>query len=287
MPHSPASAPNQISAPSNLPEAPLSFNWAAISKSGKRKPENDDSVIICAAGAKGSNPLPNQGSLSLDDNDLVFAISDGMGGGKAGHIASAQLLKELTGKIPETIKLEAQGLYPDYVERLKQCLSYAHDSINRQAAGKPELEGMSATLTCAWFTPNNLYLGHAGDSRLYRLRAGQLEQLSHDHTFAWKMWQRGELSEYQYRQHPRRSALYEVIGGGHLQLNPHTAAFDYQRGDVFLLCSDGLIDGLWERHLHEAITNHAEPLNLCQNLIEKAYENAGEDDTSAICIKIF
>jgi PPM family protein phosphatase len=74
---------------------------------------------------------------------------------------------------------------------------------------------MAATLALAWFTPENLYLANVGDSRIYISRGGKLEQLSRDHTSAWGQWKRGEIIGDPIPLHPRRSALYEVIGGGH------------------------------------------------------------------------
>jgi protein phosphatase len=146
---------------------------------------------------------------------------------------------------------------------------------------------MAATLALAWFTPDNLYLGNAGDSRIYRSRGGKLEQLSRDHTFAWSQWKRGEISEMQYRIHPRRAALYEIIGGGHQTVNPHFAAIAYEPGDCFLICSDGLIDGLWERHLSDALSTCPEiPLSTAENLLKRAIDNAGIDDTSLTVITV-
>ncbi len=267
---------------------PLDFHWAALTRSGSRKPANEDSLTIFASGQKGAEILPAHGSLPLTDRDLVFAISDGMGGGNAGAIASATILQQMTQIIPETHQAAATGFFPDSLSHLSQALSGIHSQVNASAHGCAEKSGMAATLALAWFTPDNLYLANVGDSRLYRSRAGLLEPLSQDHTYAWGQWQRGEITEIQYRNHPRRAALYQVVGGGHAEVNPHFAAIPYQPGDRFLICSDGLIDGLWERHLSEALAALT-PENTAltaEKLLARALENAGQDDTSLILIAI-
>ena len=114
-----------------------------------------------------------------------------------------------------------------------------------------------------------------------------MEQLSRDHTFAWTQWKRGEITEIQYRSHPRRAALYEVVGGGHAKVTPHFAAVSYEPGDRFLVCSDGLIDGLWERHLSNALAACADdPSGTAASLLKRAIDNSGIDDTSLIIITI-
>jgi serine/threonine protein phosphatase PrpC len=266
---------------------PAILNWTALSHSGSRKPRNDDSVITFASGPSGADILPPSGSHSLSRHDLVFAVSDGMGGGNAGDIASSIILQQMAQIIPETFKAAALGLYPDSISHLRDALQSIHEQINASAKDSHEKSGMAATLALTWFTPDNLYLGNAGDSRVYRSRGGKLEQLSRDHTHAWSQWQRGQINEMEYRTHPRRAALFEIIGGGHSSVNPHFAAISYEVGDRFLICSDGLIDGLWERHLRDALAACPNDTEItAENLLKRAIDNAGIDDTSLIVISV-
>ncbi len=260
--------------------------WTSLSHNGARKPRNDDSLIAFASGPDGAEPLAESGSHSLGRHDLVFAISDGMGGGNAGDIASSTILRCMTEIIPETFKAAAAGFFPDSLEHLGQAVRGVHDQINAAAHGCPEKSGMAATLALAWFTPENLYIANVGDSRIYRSRNGTLEQLSRDHTSAWGQWKRGEIAESQYRTHPRRAALYEVVGGGHASIYPHLAAIPYEPGDRFLVCSDGLIDGLWERHIRDAMAGPADLQGVAGTLLKRAVENSGKDDTSVILISV-
>ncbi len=263
------------------------FHWASLTHSGSRKPRNDDSLVAFASGAKGAEILAAAGSHSLTSHDLIFAVSDGMGGGNAGDIASSIILEQMAVIIPETFKAAAKGFYPDSLAHLRHALRSVHEQINAAADGCEDKSGMAATLALAWFTPENLYLANVGDSRIYLSRDGLLQQLTRDHTSAWAAWKRGEINEIQYRAHPRRSALYEVVGGGHQSVTPHLAAVPYRQGDRFLICSDGLIDGLWERNL----TNYLaacpnDPADTVAALAKRAIDNAGIDDTSLIVITV-
>lgn len=263
------------------------LHWAALTHSGSRKARNDDSLIAFASSRNGAEMLPISGSRGLDTHDLVFAVSDGMGGGNAGDIASAIILQQMAEIIPETFKAAAAGFFPDSLTHLSGALRSIHEQINAAANGCSEKHGMAATLALAWFTPENLYLANAGDSRIYRSRGGLLEQLSRDHTSAWGQWKRGEIGEIEYRVHPRRAALYEVVGGGHERVNPHYAAISYQPGDRFLVCSDGLIDGVWERHISNALAACPEnPSATAETLLKRAIDNSGIDDTSLIVIAV-
>jgi len=263
------------------------FHWSTLTTSGSRKPRNDDSFLVFSAGIDGATELSAESSSPLNNEDLIFGVSDGMGGGNAGHLASSMILQNLSETIPKTFKTAAQGFHPDYLELLEQKVKDVHRGINAKAATDEQLIGMGATLTLAWFTPENLYIAHAGDSRLYLFRNGETQQLTEDHSFCWRKLKRGELTERQYRNHPKRSVLYEVIGGGHSKVSPSVAAIPYQKGDRFMLCSDGIIDGLWEKHIHAALGKNRDSTSaVADALMTRAIDNDGSDDTTLIVIDV-
>lgn len=262
------------------------IRWAGASVSGSRKACNEDSWIVFSSGAGGASVLGETGESPVTTEDIVFAVSDGMGGGNAGDLASSMILERMTAIIPETFKAAASGFFPDSITYLEEALKAVHEHINAAGADAEDKKGMAATLALAWFTPENLYLANVGDSRIYRWREGETEQLSKDHTAAWASWKRGEMREVQYRAHPRRAALYEVVGGGHPKVCPHFAAVPYEPGDRFLICSDGLIDGIWERHIGNALGEGDEPGQACSTLLERSLENSGVDDTTLVVIHI-
>jgi len=263
------------------------FQWKASSVSGTKKPENDDDLAIISSGINGSQDLPSEGSFSNDGEDIIFAVSDGMGGGNAGHLASSLILQHLSEIIPQTFKSAAEGFHPDYLEQLEIAIEKIHNEINLAATKNESHHGMAATLTLAWFTPENLYLAHVGDSRLYLHRDEETKQLTDDHTLVWKKFSRGEITEMQLRSHPRRSILYQVVGAGNRSLRPQIEAIPYQKGDKFILCTDGIVDGTWEKHIKAGFIKHPEsPYTLHDELLQNALHNAGSDDTTIISLSI-
>ncbi|WP_018969770.1 PP2C family protein-serine/threonine phosphatase [Rubritalea marina] len=266
---------------------PPNFRWHAESISGTRKKENDDSFLVFRAGVEGATELPSIGDDVLDKEDMVFAVSDGMGGGNAGYLASSLILQTFAFLIPKTFASAAQGFHPDYLELLEQQVGEIHQSINDKAASSEEFKGMGATLSLAWFTPENMYLAHVGDSRIYLHRNGKTQQVTDDHSFSWRKLQRGDTNERQYRNDPKRSVLCEVIGGGHRKVRPQIAAIPYQIGDRIMICSDGIIDGCWEKHVHQALSQNADSTSHpAKVLMNRAIENAGSDDTTLIVLDI-
>ncbi|MGJ8677005.1 MAG: PP2C family protein-serine/threonine phosphatase [Akkermansiaceae bacterium] len=269
--------------------ASSTITWSALSVSGTRKPVNDDAWLALAANLESTRPLAHEGTCSLLDNDLIFAISDGMGGNHSGDVASRLILEQLTRLIPQALKLAAEGIYPDYLNFLAQAVQKVSAEINAYAASDTQKKGMGATLALIWFSPENMYLCNVGDSRIYRYRqeSNCLEQLTEDHTFAWKQMKRGEISEREYREHPRKAALYEVIGGGHASVKPYLQTLPYQSGDQFLICSDGLVDGLWDKHIEAAFGALSQtPQALAQALLTRAVNNDGEDDTTLVVLQV-
>ncbi|MBK1855719.1 serine/threonine-protein phosphatase [Verrucomicrobiaceae bacterium 5K15] len=267
--------------------APSDIEWSALSQSGSRKPVNDDSWLAFASDINGAARLDDQGSHSLAAHDLIFGVSDGMGGGNAGDVASRLILDELTLVIPGTFKTAAAGLHPDYTSHLEKAICAVHEAINIQAAANEAHQGMAATLALAWFTPENLYFANVGDSRIYLHRNGETKMITVDHTYAWKKLERGEISERQFREHPRKSVLYQVMGAGKNQTKPTIGALSYQPGDRFLICSDGVIDGLWEKNIHSAFSkNQGSTSELASSLMNRAISNDGRDDTTLITIEV-
>ncbi|MEE3179170.1 MAG: protein phosphatase 2C domain-containing protein, partial [Verrucomicrobiota bacterium] len=169
---------------------------------------------------------------------------------------------------------------------LLHLMHNTHEGLNSLAAQESNLHGMGATLTLVWLSPGHLHFAHLADSRLYLHREEKTAQLTTDHTRAWGQWNRGEINEFAYRTHPRRSALYDALGGGHPNIRPQIESHPLQDDDRLLLCTDGIIDGLWERGLATELAGHGEPADLAPRILTRARENSRDDDASLIVVRI-
>jgi len=264
----------------------IHLQWSAASLSGKRKPTNEDSHIILSCDHSSAQPKPASGSASLEQQDLICAVADGMGGGVAGDLASRCLIEHLVKFLPRTFRMAANALYPDYLGALGAIVEDAHADLLARTSANPKLEGMASTLSLAWFTPDNLYIAHVGDSRIYRCRKGTLTQLTRDHSIVGLHRSQGKLSEYQARTHPRRNVLLKVMGGNSHGLHPLMLAEPIEKGDIILLCSDGLIAGLWDRQIKDFLCASHEQENPAQHIVEQAFSRDPGDDTTAIVIQV-
>jgi len=256
------------------------LRWAACSESGTGGEANDDAWIAVELSPGRGERLEDHGERFLDPHPLLFAVADGIGGGRAGELASRLLLAGMRRKLPALLQAEQ----PEWAERLRTLVHQGHEDLNAFGQRKDNAHHMGCTLTLVLFYERSVVMAHVGDSRLYLHREGQTKQISKDHTFAFASWKRGELTEHQYRDHPRRSALYDAMGGGHDTLNPLIEEFESQPGDRFLLCTDGLIDGLWERRLAELLAKEGTPEEIRDTLLHKAREGDDQDDATLIVI---
>jgi PPM family protein phosphatase len=173
-----------------------------------------------------------------------------------------------------------------HTETLEELFDQIHKELASLGRIYAECAGMGATLTMCWFTPDWMHFAHIGDSRLYYLpaREGTLKQLSHDDTHVGWLFRTGKIKEWEARAHPRRNVLQRALGGGNQFVDPQVGSVGYEAGDIFLLCSDGVIDGLFDEQLAEFLRiPHAEG-NPAGRLVQEAIQRSGRDNTTALVI---
>lgn len=275
--------------PLSAPPAPA-LRWSGRTDRGRFRTNNEDAFLALNFDAREVRYLGKTGESTLAESDFVFAVSDGMGGAKSGEFASRIAVQEITRLLPRSFNVSALGLSSGFNDILSELFSAIHRSITRLGSSYEECAGMGATLSLAWFTPEWMYFAHIGDSRIYYLpKEGGLTQVTHDHSHVGWLRRNGRINEREARTHPGRSSLQQALGGGHQLLEPHIGAVGHRPGDRFLLCSDGLIDGIWDRALEELIRTpspsqaHEDP---AQRLVTEAVANSGRDNTTAIVVEI-
>jgi PPM family protein phosphatase len=266
------------------------LRWSGLTHAGRFRPNNEDSFLALKFDGHGANHLGKTGQASLEGSDFVFAVSDGMGGARSGEFASRIASDRITRFFPRTFRLSAAGIKGEFSDVLMELFSAIHADLLSLGLSYEECRGMGATLSLCWFRPGWMYFGHLGDSRIYHLpRCGGLAQITHDHTHVGWLKRKGELNEREARTHPRRNALNQSLGAGHQFVEPHIGAVSHSPGDRFLICSDGLVDGLWDRRIEEIIR----PIpslpggqSAAQRLVDEAVQASGRDNTTAVVVEI-
>jgi protein phosphatase len=214
-----------------------------------------------------------------------------MGGAKAGEFASRISVDKITHLLPRSFKQAALGLATDFEDIFTELYDQIHRALVFVGSGDEEVSGMQATLSLCWFTPGWMYFAHIGDGRIYYLPAGkkEIKQISQDDTYVGWLFRTGQINEREAREHPRRTALQKALGGGNQFVDPQVGAVAYEPGDKFLLCTDGLIEGLFDHQLLELLQN-PDALEAAQNpaqrLVEASLARAGRDNTTALVIEM-
>ena len=275
--------------PSDIPDTNLAVRWSGITDRGRIRKNNEDAFLALAVDGHGVHHLGKIGESTLTNSDFIFAVSDGMGGANAGEFASRIAVDRITRLMARSFRTSAQGIDSGFSDILAELFSQIHRDLLRLGHSYEECAGMGATLSLGWLTPGWLYFAHVGDSRIYYLpAAGGLTQLTHDHTHVG--WQRrtGKINEREARSHPGRVSLQQALGAGYQVMDPHIGAVGTQPGDQLLFCTDGLVDGLWDRRIEEAI-RHPEPafapVPPAKRLVDEARESS-RDNLTAIVVEL-
>jgi len=269
---------------------PLDLHWSGLTHIGKVRKNNEDTFLALAIDGREVRYLGKTGHAPLHANDFVFAVSDGMGGAKSGEFASRISVDRITRLFPRAFRLAASGMGTGFSDIITELFSAIHNDLLKLGYSYEECAGMGATLSLCWFTPQWMYFGHLGDSRIYYLpHDGPLTQVTHDHSHVGWLRRQGRINEREARTHPRRNALQQALGAGHQFIDPHIGAVGHRPGDRFLICSDGLVDGLWDRQLEEMLRapeSAGESRSRAKRLVEQAVESSGRDNTTAVVVEV-
>ncbi len=231
----------------------------------------------------------NEDALASDLGIGLLVLADGMGGYKAGEIASEIAVLTIMAEMSEVMYDEsASGKFQieNLIEHLSKAVSRANHTIYHISENQPQCAGMGTTLVLGLFYDNKLIVGHIGDSRLYRLRDGVLEQLTEDHSLLQEQINLGLISKEQARTADYRNLVTRALGVDltvELDLNQHTVEI----GDLYLLCSDGLTDMLEDAVIHETLVLAGHGMEkAAAELIRQANDAGGTDNISVMLARI-
>jgi protein phosphatase len=229
---------------------------SARTDTGRQRPANEDSYWV-------SNPL--------------FVLADGMGGAQAGEVASQTAVDGFTGGLPD-----GPG---SNEERLAAMVADANARIHALAQSDEAHAGMGTTLTAAYVGSDDLAIAHVGDSRLYVLRDGELQQLTDDHSLVGELVRRGQISAEEAEDHPQRSIITRALGIEDEVVVDHLT-WPVRDGDVFLLCSDGLTGMVPDARVAEIIREAPNLNQAAAQLIQAANDGGGRDNITVILFRV-
>ena len=214
----------------------------------------------------------NEDAAWMDESRGIFAVADGMGGHLAGEVASGMAMDAVR-------EMAKSGANPG-LEALRGTVMRAHNAILSHAETHRECAGMGTTLSLIWRAGRFMYIAHVGDSRIYRLRGGRLEQITQDHSLVAELVRAGLITAGEARNHPRRNIITRALGtqGDN---TPDVLAADAKSGDIWLLCTDGLTGMVPDDDIERTLLSL--PLEeAADRLIGLALQAGGSDNVTLI-----
>ncbi|HRE18284.1 MAG TPA: Stp1/IreP family PP2C-type Ser/Thr phosphatase [Rhodocyclaceae bacterium] len=234
----------------------------------------------------------NEDSVFGSAEQGLVILADGMGGYNAGEVASGMAITLLSSNLLQTIpQIEPQAINPETGQRLAhhhltEQVALTNTSIYQSAQSQPQYAGMGTTLVMAWFYDNVASVAHIGDSRLYRLRGEEFQQLTRDHSLLQEQIDSGMISAEEARFSQNKNLVTRALGvDPEVELEIHD--YDVLPGDIFLLCSDGLNDMVEDEEIGTTVQMLQNNLELAgDQLIQMANDNGGRDNVSVILVKV-
>jgi protein phosphatase len=235
------------------------LRWGAATDPGRVRKANEDGVLAAPG---------------------VFAVADGMGGHAAGEVASAVALETVQARLDPQVATMAS---------VTDVVRAANEAVHRRSLEDPATRGMGTTLTlmapASGPDGDRLVLANVGDSRAYLLADGELRQLTRDHSYVEEMLAAGQITAEEARRHPHRHVVTRVLG-----VEPSVAVDTWlltpERGDRYLLCSDGLINEVADDEIARLIVGAPDPQAAAEALVAAANANGGRDNISVVVIEV-
>jgi serine/threonine protein phosphatase PrpC len=243
------------------------FQFAAVSDIGMRRTNNQDAYIL----------LPAEDEPTWQSRGHVFVVADGMGAHAAGELAS---------------KLAVDGVVHHYrkqrqlspPEAILRALRDTNSEIHQRGQANTEFHNMGTTCSVLLLLPQGALVAHVGDSRVYRVRRGRVEQLTFDHSLLWEMRAAGSLTDGEGKFNVPRNVITRSLGPQATVQVDLEGPLDVQQGDVFLLCSDGLTGKVEDAEIGE-ILSLLPPADAAQLLVDLANLRGGPDNITALVVR--
>ena len=217
---------------------------------------------------------------SSQDDLQLFILADGMGGYNGGEVASklaTESLKKYIQNNFESIEKSKEKI----LELIGNAMEYANMVVYEKSKEEKELEGMGTTLEVCLIYNNKVYLGHVGDSRIYRIRKEVIRKLTKDHSYVQQLVEDGKITREEATNHPKKNMLTKALGCTPY-VEPDIRARNVEKGDIIIMCSDGLTNMVTEQEIFEALKENAE--KAPEVLVQKANNAGGYDNITVVTI---
>jgi len=260
-----------------------------------RKGNEDNYLVLNISREKAWTSTQDDGEFvvesqkfEIDDEGVIVAVSDGMGGALAGEVASTLAVETVSEKMldADAAKAAAEADADHHlISRLYDATVFANHVIHEQGRSDPQFQGMGATFTGMGVSPEAADIIQVGDSRAYLIRDGQIYQVTKDQSLVQQLIDAQQISAEEAETHTLKNVILQALGAQN-EIYPVAARITPCNGDIFLLCSDGLSNKVAAAEMQEIVTENVDNLQTaCAELIKLANENGGEDNITVVIAK--
>ena len=260
---------------------PIRVEVFAKSDLGRTRDHNEDKFLVADLTKKSASLLPEVRRHDIGPRGTLLVVADGMGGAAAGEVASAMATDTIYAHLMKTWNAEDEVTPQRFAYRLKEAVEVANASIHAHAKAHPEVRGMGTTTTAAGVLNDHLYLTQVGDSRAYLIRGGEAHQLTKDQSLMQRLVEAGELTEEEAAQSERRNIILQALGPDP-KVKVDLTHQEVRRGDILVLCSDGLSGQVKKDEIAKIVTAAPNLSSACDQLIALANERGGPDNITVV-----
>jgi protein phosphatase len=251
---------------------------------GRMREHNEDAFVVADLTRGNATLQPEVRSHVVGDRGSLFMVADGMGGAAAGEIASAMAIEAVLREVSNTLTAGDPPTEEGFATAIKRATSAANAEIHMFAVEHPEFRGMGTTATVAGVLGDSVYLAQVGDSRAYLVRGGVAQQITKDQSLMQRLIEAGELTVEEAEQSERRNIILQALGP-EPQIKVDLTSQQLRRGDVLVLCSDGLSGQVRTDEIARIVTEESDLMAVCKRLIDRANDAGGPDNITVIAAR--
>ena len=244
-----------------------------------------DKMMVGAKSDIGKKREVNEDDFyASDDIGLpLYLVADGMGGHNAGEVASKMAIDIIKNNIIDLKKTLADE--DKIIQLIKKSIEEANTKIYLKSIKNQQYKGMGTTITLAYILEGKICLGHVGDSRAYLIQDGNLNQITEDHSFVNELLKSGSITKEEAKNHPKRNMITRAVGSSSI-IEMDLKVENYNKNDILILCSDGLINMVRDSEILEVFKSETDVQKACDILVDLANSNGGLDNITIVAIKL-
>ena len=264
--------------------SPVRVTVFAKTDLGQSRDHNEDTFLVADLSTGRSSLVSDVREHELGPRGSMFMVADGMGGAAAGELASAMAADIIYRHMSTAWAGDDEVTAQRFAYRMREAVELANGELFRYAAEHPEVRGMGTTVTVAGVFGTDLYLAQIGDSRGYLVRGGRAIQLTRDQSLMQRLVDAGEMTEEEAERSERRNIILQALGPDP-RVRVDLSLQALRRGDLLVMCSDGLSGLVRKDEIGERAARQADLAALCTELIDLANSRGGPDNITVVAVR--